>query len=224
MPNCASTQSWSECSISNESDNKNTCSTSCVECEELTPECASYAGAGYGKCVPKSCVNFCCKNNMPKIPEDVKTKLVSLSNIIIQKVLKTNDEQKCQIQNFGTDDEIVAIFVNSLFEMYQNGELDIENISESNDTENIFLPPEMVDKLQEKLLQNAKQKRPCFNFENNNCVQGEFANINNVDELKCNTNITQQKQQKDIKIFNAKTNDILLILLILLISILYLKN
>ena len=185
MPNCASAEGWAKCSVSRMDDPmmQGNCSSDCVECEKLTDECAGYSGAGYGNCVPKSCVSLCCENSIPKIPDEVKKLLNSLSIVLFNK-LNLSKEDSCAFQNFGSKSEVMQIILSVLFDLYQKGKLNLDNDNP---------PPELMEALKKQFLLNARQGKPCYNFENNQCRQGNFTNVQskNIDDIECNTGSKQ---------------------------------
>jgi len=229
MPNCASAEGWAQCSLSRMDDpmSQGNCSSDCIECEQLTEECAGYSGAGYGNCVPKSCVNFCCKDGMPKIPDEVKSALNMLAKLILQQLKLTND-QLCQVKNFGSDLELLKLIIQVLFELHMKGKINLDKMDPNNLPPP---PPELIEAMKQQLILNAQKGNPCFEYKNGQCLQGKFTNVQSKDinKIGCNTNVSRAAADvPENKPFYKKPLGITLIalssVLVLLLIVVMLRN
>lgn len=226
MPNCASAEGWAQCSLSRMDDprTQGNCSSDCIECEKLTDECAGYSGAGYGNCVPKSCINFCCKDGMPKIPDAVKSALNMIANLIL-KQLKLTNEQLCHVKNFGSDLELLKLIVKVLFDLYMKGKLDLNKMEPEP-------PQELIEAMTQQIILNAQKGNPCFEYKNGQCLQGKFTNVQtkDINKIGCNTNVSRETtaDTPENKPFYKKPLGITLItlssLLVLLLLIVMVRN
>lgn len=84
LPGCGNAKDWADCVEGTNPKTGQPYSNTCVKCDKLSDYCASFAGAGFGNVVPKSCASTCCESAEP-----VKKLLVGDDSVAINKPNKS---------------------------------------------------------------------------------------------------------------------------------------